>query len=97
MTENTEIKALLTLIDDPDEEVYKTVSDRIISFGKEIIPTLESYWESITNEDTQERIESLIHRVHLRDLTEEFRMWRDENGSLLEGSLLVAKYHYPDM
>lgn len=97
MTENTEIKALLTLIDDPDEEVYKTVSDKIISFGKDIIPTLESYWESITNEDTQERIESLIHRVHLRDLTEEFRMWRDENGSLLEGALLVAKYHYPDM
>ncbi len=97
MTENTEIKALLTLIDDPDEEVYKTVSDKIISFGKDIIPTLESYWESISNEDTQERIESLIHRVHLRDLTEEFRMWRDENGSLLEGALLVAKYHYPDM
>jgi len=97
VTENTEIKALLTLIDDPDEEVYKTVSDKIISFGKDIIPTLESYWESISNEDTQERIESLIHRVHLRDLTEEFRMWRDENGSLLEGALLVAKYHYPDM
>lgn len=97
LMENTEIKALLHLIDDPDEEVYKTVSDRIISFGKDIIPTLESYWETITNEDTQERIESLIHRVHLRDLTQEFKVWRDEKGTLMEGALLVARYHYPDM
>jgi len=97
LIENTEIKALLHLIDDPDEEVYNTVSDRIISFGKDIIPTLENYWESITNEDTQERIESLIHRVHLRDLTAEFRDWKDNHGTLIEGAILVSKYHYPDM
>jgi regulator of sirC expression with transglutaminase-like and TPR domain len=97
LTENTEIKALLQLIDDPDEEVYHTVSEKLVSFGKEIIPNLENLWESITNEDTQERIELLIHRVHLRDLTEDFRNWRDKKGNLLEGAILVARYHYPDL
>lgn len=97
MTENTEIKALLQLIDDPDEEVYLTVSEKLVSFGKEIIPNLENLWETITNEDTQERIELLIHRVHLRDLTDDFRSWRDKKGSLLDGAILVARYHYPEL
>jgi len=97
LIESEEIKALLYLIDDPDEEVYNTVSDKIISFGKAIIPNLEILWENITNEDAQERIELLIHRVHLRDLTEEFKQWRDEKKNLVEGAILVSKYHYPDM
>lgn len=97
MTENKEIAALLRLIDDPDEDVYSTVSDKIISFGKDIIPSLENLWETISNEDTQERIELLIHRLHLRDLTAEFEEWKNGDADLLQGAMLVSKYHYPDM
>ena len=97
MTENKEISALFQLIDDPDEDVYSTVSDKIISFGKDIIPNLESLWENTTNEDIQERIELLIHRLHFRDLTNDFISWKDGDADLLQGALLVARYHYPDM
>ena len=97
MIENKEIAALLHLIDDPDEDVYNTVSDKIISFGKEIIPNLENLWETINNEDTQERIEILIHRLHLRDLTTEFVEWKNGEANLLQGAILVSKYHYPEM
>lgn len=97
MKENKEISALMHLIDDPDEEVYKTVSDKILSFGKDIIPNLEHLWETITNTDTQERIELLIHRVHHRDLSMEFEAWKSGEAGLLEGALLVSKYHYPDL
>lgn len=97
LIENKEITALLQLIDDPDEDVYNTVSDKIISFGKDIIPNLENLWETISNEDTQERIELLIHRLHLRDLTAEFEEWKNGEANLLQGAILVSKYHYPDM
>ena len=97
MKENKEIKALLQLIDDPDEDVYSTVSDKIVSFGKEIIPNLENLWENIENEETQERIELLIHRLHFRDLTNEFIAWKNLPADLLEGALIVARYNYPDM
>lgn len=95
--ENKEINALLHLIDDPDEDVYSTVSERILSFGKEIIPSLENFCENIHNEETQERIEQLIHRVHFRDLTTDFTNWNNNDTNLLEGALLVAKYSYPDL
>lgn len=97
MQENKEIIALLHLIDDPDEDVYSTVSEKILSFGKEIIPNLENLWENIENENTQERIEFLIHRVHFRDLTNDFTSWKDNDGELLDGALFVAKYNYPDL
>ena len=97
MTENKEISALFQLIDDPDEDVYSTVSQKIISFGKDIIPNLESLWENTINEDTQERIELLIHNLHFRDLTNDFINWAAGDAELLQGALLVARYHYPDM
>ncbi|MBS1497169.1 MAG: transglutaminase family protein [Bacteroidetes bacterium] len=97
MKENKEIKALLHLIDDPDEDVYSTVSEKIFSFGKAIIPNLETLWENSHNEELQERIEQLIHRLHFRDLTTDFTEWKTNNGPLLDGALLVAKYNYPDM
>ena len=97
MTENKEISALFQLIDDPDEYVYQTVSERIESFGKDIIPNLENLWEHTTSEEIQERIELLIHRLHFRDLTNDLIAWRDGEADLLNGALLVARYHYPDL
>lgn len=97
MVENKEISALFHLIDDPDNEVYNTVSDKIISFGKAIIPNLENLWENTINEEVQERIESLIHKLHFRDLTNDFINWKNGNCELLQGALLTARYHYPEM
>jgi regulator of sirC expression with transglutaminase-like and TPR domain len=97
MKPNKEISALLHLIDDPDEYVYSTVSEKIISFGKAIIPNLESLWENTTSEEIQERIELLIHRLHFRDLTADFTTWAEGENDLLQGALLVAKYHYPEL
>jgi regulator of sirC expression with transglutaminase-like and TPR domain len=98
MEENREISALLHLIDDPDEEVFGAVSNRIIDFGKGIIPNLENLWENTVSEDVQNRIELLIHRLHYRDLTEEMEQWsKNIHQDLLTGALLVARFHYPDM
>lgn len=97
LKENKEISALLHLIDDPDEEVYDTVSSKIISFGKDIIPNLESLWEHTSDENIQERIELMIHQLHFRDLSNDFDRWKNTHNGLLEGALLVARYHYPDI
>jgi len=97
LKENKEIKALLQLMDDPDEDVYHTVSNKIISFGKEIIPNLEGLWEHSINENLQERIKQLIHQLHFKDLTTAFEQWHAAKGSLLDGAMLVSKYQYPDL
>jgi len=98
MQENKEIKALFHLIDDPDEEVFFNVSDRIVSYGRGIIPNLENLWENTVSENIQERIEILIHKLHYRDLTEDFVRWKTSSyQDLLTACLLVAKFQYPDL
>lgn len=97
MLENKEISALFHLIDDPDDEVFSTVTERIISHGRAIIPNLENLWENSPDENVQGRIELIIHKLHFRDLVEEFTEWKNGSCELLHGSLLVAKYCYPEM
>jgi regulator of sirC expression with transglutaminase-like and TPR domain len=97
MQENKEIQALLKLIDDPDEIVYETVSNKIISFGKDIIPNLENYSETFINAALQDRIESLIKRLHFEDIKEDFLKWSSGTADLLAGCLLLSKYVHPNM
>lgn len=98
MEQTKEITALLHLIDDPDDEVYSQVSEKIISLGKEIIPNLEHLWETTADEYTQERIEMLIHSLHFRDLQMDLKAWaNDKEHDLFTGALLVSRYQYPDL
>lgn len=97
MLENKEISALFHLIDDPDDEVFSSVTERIISHGRAIIPNLENLWENSPDENVQGRIELIIHKLHFRDLVDEFNDWKEGNCELLHGALLVSKYCYPEM
>lgn len=98
METNKEISALFHLIDDPDEEVFDAVSKKIVDYGKPIIPNLEHLWETTPDGQTQERIELLIHRLHYRDLTEDFRQWNvSGHHDLMLGSMLACKFQFPDL
>jgi regulator of sirC expression with transglutaminase-like and TPR domain len=98
MEENREISALLQLIDDPDEEVFSIIQQKIVEYGKPIIANLENLWENTPDESIQTRIEMLIHRLHYTDLTEDVRQWSVAGHfDLIVGSLLAAKFQYPDL
>lgn len=98
MHETKEINALFHLLDDPDQEVYDTVANKILLFGKEIIPNLEHLWENTVDESIQERIEQVIHRVHYKDLQSALLLWSNMDApDLLQGAILVARYQFPDM
>lgn len=65
-----ELKALVSLLDDSDEQVISHVEQKILSIGKEMIPFLEHEWESNLNPVVQTKIEELIHTLQyelLRD------------------------------
>ena len=98
MEETREISALMTLLDDPDIDVFDSVSNKIISYGKLIIPNLEHLWENTQDEYIQEKIEMLIHRLHYRELQLDFSEFaKSGEQDLLTGALLVARYQYPDL
>jgi len=94
----SEIKALVQLLDDDDQEVISHVEEKIMSLGTSIIPMLESEWESTFNPLIQERIEDLVHELQFELLQERFLDWKEAGAeNLLEGLWIVATYQYPDL
>jgi len=98
MQKEAEISALFKLIDDPDEEVFNTIADRLLNYGTPIIPDLEHLWENTLDEATLERIEIMIYKLRLQDLKEAFIEWKSKpEPSLFEGAILVTKFQFPEL
>lgn len=93
-----ELKALISLLDDTDAEVYTHVEQKIISLGDEIIPYLEKSWETNFSSSIQEKIENLIHSLQFDGLKKKLTNWvKNEPKDLLKGMWIINTYLYPDL
>jgi len=96
--QETEIKALISLLDDDDKQVVSHVEEKILSLGKEVIPYLEKEWETSFNPTLQTRIEDIIHILQYDLLKARLLEWyRTPDRDLLTAMWLVATYQYPDL
>lgn len=94
----TELKALVSLLEDEDFEVVRHVENKIISIGSEVIPFLEKEWEGSFNPTVQRKIEELIHMLQFDYLKIRLQEWVNNGAKdLLEGVWIVATYQYPDL
>ncbi len=97
MTES-ELKALVSLLDDEDKQISAHVEEKILSLGKEAIPFLEKEWESNLSPMVQGRIEELIHTLQYDLLKERLKNWyNSEDHDLLTGMWMIATYQYPEI
>ena len=93
MTTNSELIALLNLIEDPDEEVFQSITQRFIGFGQEIIPILEEHQHTTHDEDQIKKIQFIIDKVSISILSNELLEWKNtEDQSTVEAALIIAKY-----
>ena len=94
-----EIKALISLLDDPDEMVFDQIRLKIESMGEEIIPVLEDAWEHQAYGILfQSRVENIIHNIQFDNVKADLGKWAaTEEKDLLDGMLALAKYQYPEI
>ncbi|GCC52334.1 hypothetical protein SanaruYs_25700 [Chryseotalea sanaruensis] len=96
--QESELKALVSLLDDEDDQIVAHIEEKIRSLGKEIIPYLEQEWESTFNPGLQRKIEDLIHTLQFQVLKERLQNWFDDpEQDLLTGLWLISTYQYPDI
>jgi len=94
----SELQALISLLDDEDEQIITHVEEKIISLGEDMIPLLETEWETNLNPLVQKRIEDLVHSLQFDVLKGKLTDWfGQENPDLLTGMWLIATYQYPDL
>ncbi|MBK7856730.1 MAG: transglutaminase family protein [Bacteroidetes bacterium] len=95
---NKEIKALVSLLDDTDQEVFTEIERKLLSFGKDVIPVLEDVWSHSFDTLIQSRIEHIIHKIQFEALCIELQLWSSHRfNDLLAGAILIARLQYPDL
>jgi hypothetical protein len=97
MDEN-KLASLISLLDDPDEAVFKLIQGQILSEGISIVERLEHIWETSLDDLMQRRIELLIQTIQLNDTQEKIKKWaNNEILDLFEGVFLISRYQYPGL
>jgi regulator of sirC expression with transglutaminase-like and TPR domain len=95
---NKELDALMHLLDEPNEDIFRAIHDRIFAHGREAVPALEHAWENTFDPQIQHRIENLVHKIQFESLKKELREWSEFGyHDLMQGTLLVTKFQYPDL
>lgn len=95
---NSDLNSLIALLDDPDSEVFKAVSEKIVTQGIDVVPQLERAWEFSKNEIVQNRLENLIQTIQFKSTEESLTAWvNSETQNLLEGAYLIARFQYPEL
>lgn len=91
-----EIVSLINLLDDPDENIFQHVQDKLIQIGVEAIPYLERSWEE--NKYTglfQVRIETLIDTIQFNQIIADLSGWNNSEKNILDGWILLTKWQFP--
>ncbi|MCO4293438.1 transglutaminase-like domain-containing protein [Solitalea sp. MAHUQ-68] len=98
MIDKNELKSLVKLLDDPDQEVFEHIKNKLVSFGPEIIGYLEDVWQQSLDVLLQERIENIVHKIQFDEVKRELELWIIGGAfDLLSGVLAINKYQYPDL
>ncbi|MEE4178615.1 MAG: transglutaminase-like domain-containing protein [Bacteroides sp.] len=93
-----EMQALVSLVDDPDLEVFKQVSEKIHDFGPEAIPYLQKAWENCFDPLVQSRIETLMHQIHFDHIILELEQTFEPGcKDLLSVWSILSRYEHPGL
>jgi regulator of sirC expression with transglutaminase-like and TPR domain len=95
---NEELKALISLLDEPDEVILEQIQQKIFSYGADAVPYLEKAWENSFDSILQSRIEEIIHKIQFDNVYMELNNWYHFGArNLYLGYLLLTKFQYPDL
>ena len=93
-----EINALVKLLDDPDQEIFQHVEEKLLEYGNEVVDFLENTWEHSLDALLQQRIENIVHKIQFNSVKEDLNLWYQSGAfDLLQGALVINRYQYPDL
>lgn len=90
----SDLHALIKLLDDPNEDVFQAVQSALEEKGESIIHTLEDHYMLIDADNlATQRLAHLIEKIQYTSSYEQLKSWKQGEQNLLEGILILNKYH----
>jgi len=98
MIDKTQVNSLIRLLDDPDNEIFEHVHEKLLGYGIEAIAYLETAFEQAFDAIQQERIANLVHEIQFSTLKNDLKLWQQSGAfDLLQGIIIINRYQYPDL
>lgn len=95
---DSELDALISMLDEPNDLVYKKVRERILDYGINAVAQLEKSWDNSFDNLLQDRIGEIIHILRKNYLKTELTEWKNNDRfNLLRGFYLASKFAYPEI
>ncbi len=96
-----ELKALISLMDDPDPYVQQQVDERLSDLDEQYVPLLDELREDVADPGTRTRVTELIHRLTFPALELEFAEYLEKGvtslADLEKGQLLLCRLDNPTL
>ena len=90
------LDALISLLDDQDEQVFGSVKEKLYSLGSAALPKLEESLSTANSIEHVKKLEEIISHLKKEILLDRMKDWiNSENKSLIDGWLLVSSIHHP--
>jgi regulator of sirC expression with transglutaminase-like and TPR domain len=91
-----ELDALVSLIDEPNEDMFSQIRNKVLAYGNQAIPVLEEAWVNTLGDSDSVRIESLIEDIRINAMISDYSYWKDEQDpKIIDGYLILMKYINP--
>ena len=98
LKDERELKALISLVDEPNMSIFGEIEEKIYSYGFKAIPFLEEKWENSFDEQVQQRILTIIHKIQFQNICIELDRWvKSDLKDLLTAYILITRSQYTDV
>jgi len=92
-----ELDALVSLLDEPNVDMFNEIREKVLSYGRLAIPVLEEAWVNTLGDHDSIRIENVIEEIKQEELIQEFNNWAKESDSnIIKGYVILSKYLQSD-
>lgn len=93
-----ELEALVSLLDEPNEDMFMQIRHKVLTYKGEAIPILEEAWTNNLGDNETNRIEELIEEIRVNKLFANLDEWVSRGSvSLFKGYMILMDYLKPDI
>ena len=93
MSPNQNINAIVNLLDDPDQVVYKEIKKKLIEIGPLCIPVLEKViFQNKLGAIFTSRANEIINEINLNQFLVNHKYWLKNPFNLIDGIMDIDQY-----
>jgi len=92
-----ELKALISMLDEPNEDLFNHISSHIIRFGDEALPFLEDISANFMNPFAAARAKTILREIENNKIRQSLKIWKSsKHKDINEARIIIENHFFPE-